>query len=324
MTPVAGGWWLVISGLVLATSPLRSQVPPATSHQAPATIQYGVTKSRDTVTVGEPFEVRVRVRAPAGSRITFPDNPDSSGTVQALDPRTVTIADSLQSVDETAVYRLAAWDIGDQPIVIGNVRVATDNAPATADRPIDLAALQVFVRSVLPADSSLRVPKPARPLWEVRGFPWWLLALILGLIATGLVAWWWWRRSRRPQPEAVVDPYDRARREFNRIETMGLIDAGERTRFAALVVEVTRDYLAARYDDAKLALTSRELVGVLRRKPAVPIEQLTRVLHEADLAKFANWALTEERARSLARDARAIVEHEHKASQPALPSERAA
>jgi hypothetical protein len=307
---------------LVATAGLHAQTP-VTSHQPPATIQYGVTKSKDTVTVGEPFEVRVRVRAPAGSRITFPENPDSAGTVQALDPRTITVADTVQSLDLTAVYRLAAWDVGDQPIVIGNVRVATDQATG-GDRPIDLASLGVFVRSVLPADSTLHVPKPARPIWEERAFPWWLVALILALIGVGLLAWWWWRRSRRPAPPVVVDPYDRARRELNRIEAMGLVDAGERTRFAALVVEVMRDYFAARYDDAKLALTSREVIAILRRKPAVPIEQLTRVLHEADLAKFANWALTEERARSLARDARAIVEYEHKASQPELPSERAA
>jgi hypothetical protein len=51
---------------------------------------------------------------------------------------------------------------------------------------------------------------------------------------------------------------------------------------------------------------------------------LSRVLHEADLAKFAAFALSEERARALARDARRIVEHEHVASQPVPSPERAA
>lgn len=297
---------------------------PSTLWSQPS-IQYGLTQSKDTVTVGEPFEVRLRVRAPRGSRINFPANPDSTATVQALDPRTIVVNDSVQSTDQTAVYRLAAWDVGQQPIVIGNVTVALEDAPAAGERPIDLAGIRVFVRSVLPADSTLRVPKPARPLWETTGFPWWLLALLAAAIALGLLLWWWWRRRRLPVAAEVVDPYERARREFNRIETMGLLDAGERTRFAALAVEVVRDYLAARYPDAKLALTSRELVVALRRTPAVPIEQLSRVLHEADLAKFANWTLTEERARTLARDARAIVEYEHNASKPETPAtERAA
>lgn len=314
----------LLLALALAGGSLRAQSPPpGADAQSSQAIQFGITMSRDTVTVGEPFEVRVRVRAPAGARILFPDNPDSTGTVQALDPRTIVTTDSVQALDQTAVYRLAAWDVGEQPVVIGNVRVALDVSQPAAARPIDLASLRVFVRSVLPADSSLHEPKPARPIWEVRAFPWWLLALIAALVAAGLLAWWW-RRRRMPAAAVPVDPYDRARREFNRIEAMGLVDAGERTRFAALVVEVLRDYLAARYDEAKLALTSRELVSQLRRRPAVPTDQLSRLLHEADLAKFANWSLTEERARAMARDAHAIVEHEHNASQPAPAAERAA
>jgi len=54
----------------------------------------------------------------------------------------------------------------------------------------------------------------------------------------------------------------------------------------------------------------------MRSQVTVPAEKLARVLHEADLAKFARWSLTEDRARNLAREARAIVEEEHQASQP--------
>ena len=266
--------------------------------------------------MGEPFEVRLRVRAPRGSRIRFPENPDTAGTVQALDPRTVITTDSVTALDQTAIYRLAAWDVGQQPVVIGNVTVAVADAPADGERPVDLTAIGVFVKSVLPADTSLHVPKPARPIWEERPFPWWLVALILGLIAAGVLAWWWWRRRRQLPVATPVDPYERARRELHRIEAMRLLDAGERTRYAALVVEVVRDYLAARYPEAGLSLTSRELLAALRRQPAVPLEQLGRVLHEADLAKFANWLLTEDRARTLAREAREVIEYEHQASQP--------
>ena len=291
---------------------------------AQSQVQSGVTVSRDTVTIGEPFEVRVRVRAPAGAQIRFPENPDSSAMVQARDPRTITTNDSVRFIDQTATYRLAAWDIGPQPVVIGNVTVALPSSARGAERTVGLSSLQVFVRSVLPADSSLRVPRPARPLWEPTMFPWWLLALIAAAVAIGLLLWWWIRRRRRPAPAVQVDPYVRAQREFNRLETMGLVDAGERTRFVALAVEVLRDYLATRHAEASLALTSRELVSALRRRATVPHEQLMRVLHEADLAKFAAFSLTEDRARALARDARGIVEQEHKASRPDPASAREA
>lgn len=299
--------------LVLATSAARSQAAPAPS------VRYGVTLSKDTVTVGEPFEIRVRIRAPADAEIRFPDNPDTSGTVQARDPRTIETADSVQSVDETAIYRVAAWDVDSQTVRLDDAIVTWNGA----ERRVPLGTIVVFVRSVLPADTTLHVPKPARPIWETRPVPWWLLAAILAAIALILLLWWWLKRKPRPPVRVIVDPYVRAQKELKRIEAMGLVGAGERTRFVALLVEVLRDYLVARYPDATLALTSRELVAALRRQPAVPLEQLTRVLHEVDLAKFAAWTLAEDRARNLARDVRAIIEHEHRASQP-VPVQEAA
>ena len=298
-----------LAALVLVPIALQAQ-------EADRAVRTGVTKSKDTVTVGEAFEIRVRVRAPAGAAIKFPDNPDTSGTVQARDPRTIVTTDSVESLDQTASYHVAAWDVGRQSVRLEDV-VVTRGAPASgAELRVPVGNVTVFVRSVLPADTTLRVPKPARPIWEIKAFPWWLVALLLAAIAVAIAIWWWLRRRRRPKPVVIIDPYVRAQKEFTRLESMGLVDAGERTRFVALAVEVLRDYLVARYPDASLALTSRELAAVMRSHPTVPLEQLTRVLHETDLAKFARWGLTEERARSLAREARAIVEHEHQASKP--------
>jgi hypothetical protein len=278
-------------------------------------VSYGITKSRDTVSVGEPFQVRVRVRAPADAEIRFPESPDTTGTVQARDPRVVVTTDTLQSRDQTATYYVAAWDVGRQRIRFDDAVVVWKTGTA-GERRVPLDAIDVFVRSVLPADSALRVPKPARPLWEVSPFPWWILALIAVALAVAL--WWWLRRRRRlpAAPAVVVDPYERAQREFDRIEALGLVDAGERTRFVTLAVEVMRDYLAARYPEALLALTSRELMAAMRRCPTVPADALARTLHEADLAKFAGVGLTSERARALSRETRSIVEREHAASQP--------
>lgn len=307
----------VAAAVLCLASRLDAQAPaPSQDDQA---VRYGVTQSKDTVTVGEPFEIRVRIRAPADAAIQFPANPDTSGTVQGRDPRTLETTDSVAVLDQTAIYQVAAWDIGEQPIRLDSALVTWPGG----QRTVTFETIEVFVRSVLPADSTLHVPKPARPLWETAPFPWWLLAALLAAIAIGILIWWWMRRRRRkPQVVVVVDPYIRAQKEFNRLEAMGLVDAGERTRFVALAIEVLRDYVAARYADASLALTSRELVVGMRRHPAMPLEQLSKVLHEADLAKFAGWSLSEDRARNLAREARKLVEHEHRAT--AKPKTQAA
>jgi hypothetical protein len=123
----------------------------------------------------------------------------------------------------------------------------------------------------------------------------------------------------------VVDPFERAVAEFQRIEALGLLDAGERGRYVTLTVEVLRDYLAARYAEADLSLTSTELQRTVRPFPHVPTDRLTRLLTDADLIKFARRPVSTERAREIGREARIVVSEEHKASRVApAPQEAAA
>ena len=82
------------------------------------------------------------------------------------------------------------------------------------------------------------------------------------------------------------------------------------------MVEVVRDYLAARYREAPLSHTSVELLRVLHGQRAVAHERLSRLLTDADLIKFARRPVSGERARELGREARAIVAEEHAASIP--------
>ena len=192
----------VAIALGTAVMPLLIAAPAARGQQpAGSRVSYGVRASADTVRIGDPFTVAIRVRAPAGAGIEFPAGPDSTSAVQLLDPRTVrTTTDTGNAVDQTATYRLAAWDVGSQSIELGDVIVTG----AGVDRRIPIERPSVFVASVLPADSSLRVPKPARPLID-QGLPsWWLWALIAAAAALLLLLlWWWWRRRRHRTPQPV-------------------------------------------------------------------------------------------------------------------------
>lgn len=299
---------------------LCAAVAPAAAQQT-VDVQAGATVAPDTVRVGDPFYVRLRVRAPAGSRIEFPEGPDTSGTVQALDPvRISSGADSTTALDQTATYRVAAWDVGRQPIQLGEVVVRRGGD----ERHVPVGALSVFVRSVLPADSALRIPKPARPPLPYAHPIWWPWVLLAAAVALLLVLWWWWRRRRRrPAVVIPVDPYARAIAQFDRVDALRLVDAGERGRYVALMVEVLRGYLAARYAQTSLALTSRELLGAVRAERAVPRDRLSHLLDEADLVKFARRPLSAERARELGRLARGVVDEEHDRSAPPPPPQPA-
>ena len=271
-----------------------------------AGVQLGVSTRPESVTVGDPLELRVRVRAPARATIAFPDGPDSSAQVQAIASRAIVGATDASGTDRTAVYRLVAWDVGEVPAKLGDVVVTLDGV----ERRIPLGDVMVKVHSVLPADTTLRVPKPPRPPFDVtipwwRRWLWWILAA-LALVA--LLAWWVWHRRHRRRPDAsAADALAFAEREFSRIEALGLVDAGERGRHVALMVEVLRDYLALRIPEARASLTSSELLAALERVRAVPHARLATVLHETDLIKFARRVVTAERARELGREARAIA-----------------
>jgi hypothetical protein len=51
--------------------------------------QVAVSVRPDTVTIGQPITVLIRIQAPAGSTIEFPVGPDSGAVVELLDPRVV-------------------------------------------------------------------------------------------------------------------------------------------------------------------------------------------------------------------------------------------
>jgi hypothetical protein len=283
-------------------------------------MQRGIEVQPDTVTVGDPFWVRVRLRTERGATIAFPTTPDSSA-VEALDRVVVTTSSDSTVIEQTATYRVAAWDVGHQPIRFADVLVSI----AGTEHRVSLDGISVFVRSVLPADSTLHVEKPQRGVLELT-LPWWRWLLVaLAVIAVLLLLWWLYRRLRRRANAMVVrDPWAVAEEEFARVEAMGLVAAGERGRYVSLMVEVLRDYLARVISQARPSLTTVELLGALRGEGRVPANRLAALLAEADLVKFARRSLTSERAAQLGDESRAIAAAVHGANDPAVQVERAA
>lgn len=265
-------------------------------------LQNGVIVAPDTVRVGDPFTVSVRVRAPQGAVIEFPATPDSSGAVEPLDPvRVRTTADSV-AVDQTAEYRLSAWRVGYLPIEFADVIVRQD----IGTRRVPITDVFVVVATVLPADTALHLAKPPRAPF-LFGTPWWVWAVVAAAaVALLALLWWLWRRSRK-RPPVRIAPIAAAERDFERVEALGLVAAGEPARHVDLMVEVLRDYLAASMPTAATSLTSTELATILRRARLAPHARCATLLAEADLVKFAAHRIGAERATALGREARSIV-----------------
>ena len=120
--------------LALGAARTGAQNAPSVPASSTITVQAGAVVDRDTVTVGDVVRLTVRVRAPIGSTVNFPTGLDSLAPVQALEPPTVRDGADSTVVDRIATYRLSPWDIGRQPIRLGDVLVQSDDGDRRGDR----------------------------------------------------------------------------------------------------------------------------------------------------------------------------------------------
>jgi len=329
-------WVASVAGavtLVCAALPLHAQARRATAANDTAflsgptggRVRAGSLVKPDTVEVGDPFTFVVTVVVPATARVEWPSITDSSAVVAMREPvKIVDEGTKMAQRRERAVYTLSAWDVGTLKLGMPDIVVRFERSSMR----VPLSDATIFVRSVLPGDSTQHIPKPARELFP-RVVPWWQQwwpALVV--LAALALLWWLWRRRRRAKPAAVsaalLDPFARAQHEFERLERLGLADAGEAGRFVALSLDVLRWYLAARIPSATLSLTSGELIEAIGDDPRVPRDRLLSLLADTDGIKFAARLVSPNRARELAATARDIVEHVEGAEQARRAAEEAA
>ena len=285
--------------LLAALAPQAVQTPPGDLQ-----VKMGYRVSPDTVLIGQPFQLFIKIHAPTGVRFEFPAGPDTT-TQNGIRPVELRGEKQVTMLGDTAValYNLVAWDVGVQPLRIPDVRVTFEGQ----ERRPPLGAASVFVKSVLPADTSLRVPKPARPLIVLPVFNWllWLALLAAAIIAALL--WWAWRRYRN-RPKAPIDPYVRAQQEFARIEQRRLLEDGRYSDYYAAMVDVVREYLAARVPGVRRSDTTSELLRTMQ--PGEGLEsELPRLLERGDLVKFARADVPLEESREAGLTLRAMVDH---------------
>lgn len=264
----------------------------------------------ETVTVGQPFSVRIRVRAPKFATIRFPPVPDTGDAIEAVDPRAMEDAGDDELIDRTAVYRLVAWDVGARTPHFGSVTVGEGGT----DQQYAVTLPAVTVRSLLPADSAERVPKNARAPIAPPGVLW--KFLLLGTLLLAMLAWYWARRRKRRALRKVpeLEPFAAAELSFRALDELGLPAAGETGRHVIASVDVLRGYLAKRFPDVRESLTPREVGKALADSelPVLP-DRLASLLERESTLRFARAGVTADEALTLGRESQAIVRDIQKA-----------
>ncbi len=268
---------------------------------APPLVAWSVEP--ESVTVAEPFRVIVRVRAPRDVTVVFPAGPDSAQVVEAVDPPATSVGeDSAGMTERRATYRLVAWETGRLTVLLAPVTVGLGRTAQRLDvRP------EILVASVLPTDSAKTkmAPRPALGVIDSARAWWaWALGAVLAIAALG------WlerrRRTRRAARRPPPPPLAVAEEALTGVDALGLLEAGEPSRYVRLYADALRGYLSARVAGASRAQTTGELVAALRGR-AIPVARVTALLAEADQVQFAHRPVSAARAREVAREVHALL-----------------
>lgn len=121
---------------------------------------------------------------------------------------------------------------------------------------------------------------------------WWLILLVLLVIAGGVYAYIkWFKTGELPLIKKVklIPPYDEAIMNLTQLKSEHLWEAGQDKEYFTRLTDILRNYIERRFDVNAKEMTTSQLVEALRKnEETMPVnEQLTKILEMADFVKFA-------------------------------------
>ena len=268
--------WIAACGLVLS------------SPDASAEVLFDAAVNRDTLTVGDPVLLNVRIVRESGDAVALMQNEGFLAPFEVRRRVPPAVRETPDGrVEETLAFELAVYRPGsvEVPSLALQVRTAEGDSGLISTGPIP-----VLVQSVRPPGmTDIRDVKP--PVDIDAGIPAWFWIAVAALIGLVAAFMWYWKRRRRksevdpPRPPVVWPD------EVAKILRMRLVEKGALKRFYSLLSEVMRRYLEDRVRVDAMECTTQELVRDLRRVPVgeTEIAALERLLSEADLVKFAKF-----------------------------------
>jgi hypothetical protein len=201
-------------------------------------------------------------------------------------------------------YGLTQFDSGKYSIP--SVKVLINNKPFFTD------SIKVEVSNVV-VDTLKQKMYDIKPIAEVTSSKSWIwkLLLILVLLA-GIAAFvYWWlkiRQKKEIEEEIFKTPIEKATSLLNTLEKKELWQKGEVKAYYSELTDIARNYIEEAIDIPAMESTTSELiegirVASLKKKMVLTqetIENLERVLKQADLVKFAkskplDFEITEDR-----------------------------
>ena len=285
--------------LVCAAAPLAAQ----------ARIRTDVDNTR--VTVGDRITLTVVVEAGPAAQVEWPDSLDFA-PFEVLEARVAPAEATEEGVSSTAVFTLAAFELGELEIPALAVEVAGRDGVVeslTTD-PIGIEVVSVG------ADETGDIRDIRGPL----GMPLGVMRLVLGALLLLVVAallyavarrlWSRGDQPARPTPGPLMRPaHELALEALDALEESWLLERGQVKEYHIEASDTLRTYVERHFRVTALEMTTHEVLVALQH--AGVEEPFTRGLREfletCDRVKFAKVRPAPDACRRLLEDGRALV-----------------
>lgn len=267
--------------------------------------QKQVVTSIDTTKnkIGAEFKLSIKTTVDTSSKVIFPKlkNLGALEVIQSYPIDTVKMDGRYELIKK---YGLTQFDSG--RYVVPSIRIFINSKPFLTDSLlVEVANVQVDtlkqkmfdIKDIAPADN---------PIGN-----WWKYLLIIALIV-GIGAFIYWfikkRQEKKLQEEIYKTPIEKATTLLDTLEKKELWQKGEVKAYYSELTDIARNYIEEAIEIPAMESTTSELIQGLRaasvkKKMTLSqeiIENLERVLKQADLVKFAkskplDFEITEDR-----------------------------
>ena len=269
------------------------------AQQKPVTTSINVKQNK----IGAEFKLSLKAIADTSARVVFPKL-KNVGALEVIQSYPVDTVWKDRQYELVKTYGLTQFDSG--TYALPALKILINNKPFYSD------SLRVQVANVV-VDTLKQKMFDIKPIVQgTSSYRWvWTLLLVIALLAAAGYGVFWWRKHKQNTVEVVEEfksPIEKATSMLNVLEKKQLWQKGEVKSYYSELTAIARNYIEEAIAIPAMESTTAELIAALqnaskqKKMELTPetIENLERVLKQADLVKFAkskplDFEITEDR-----------------------------
>jgi hypothetical protein len=266
--------------------------------------QKQLVTSIDTIKnkIGAEFKLILKTSADASAKVVFP-NLKNIGALEVIQSYPIDTIKNNDRYELIKKYGLTQFDSG--KYTIPSIKILINNKPFLSDSlSVEVANVQVDTLQQKMYDIK------DISLVESTSYWWKYLLLLLFILGIGAFIYWYMKKYQKKKIEGEIfkTPIEKATSLLQTLEKKELWQKGEIKAYYSELTDITRNYIEEAIEIPAMESTTSELIQGLRaasvkKKMTLSqetIENLERVLKQADLVKFAkskplDYEITEDR-----------------------------